>query len=307
MGKTSVKEVAGYEELLDAEDGNRIEGETEEIEEVGVSDEHFEVEDGIFSIYAKDVNKITASMSRKKASERNECIEANLKLVLFVARRYIGKGLPFLDLIQEGNIGLMRAVEKYDSARGVKFSVYAIWWIRQAIEMAISQKARVIRIPVETDEMLGKIIKSEKKLRQELKREPNVDEVAERLETPVEKIIHIIKSTRETISLETPIGDDGDSSIYDFIGDKRSIDPIEKMQMDDLGKAAKEVLSTLTKREEMVIRLRFGFEDCEEKTLEEIGKRLGVTRERIRQIEIGAIEKLKLPRRRRLLEAFAEM
>ena len=285
---TSEEEIA-LAQKMDA--GNTAKEQLEELEKVG---------DEVPEEVKKELNKLIREGERAK----QKLAEANLRLVVSIAKRYVGRGMQFLDLIQEGNLGLIKAVEKFDYTKGYKFSTYATWWIRQAITRAIADQARTIRIPVHMVETIYKVIRVSRQLLQELGHDPTPEEIAEEMNMPVERVREILKIAQEPVSLETPIGEEEDSHLGDFIPDEDASEPAEAASFTLLKEQLVEVLSTLTPREEKVLKLRFGIEDGRTRTLEEVGKEFNVTRERIRQIEAKALRKLRHPSRSKKLKDF---
>ena len=318
-------EITNYIENNDDDDGSEDDGfdvvrDTEEEVEDNEDIDKFLAEEGVaiddpVRMYLKDIGKIPLLDPEREAylaerialgdqDAKNELVEANLRLVVSIAKKHVGRGMYFLDLIQEGNLGLMKAVDKFDHTKGYKFSTYATWWIRQAITRAIADQARTIRIPVHMVETIHRVSRASRQLLQEYGREPTTDEIAEKLGMSADKVREIMKASQDPVSLETPIGEEDDSHLGDFIPDDSSPTPAEAVSYQLLREQLNKVLHTLTPSEEMVIKLRFGLEDGRTRTLEEVGKEFNITRERIRQIEAKALRKLRHQSRSKPLKGF---
>jgi RNA polymerase primary sigma factor len=265
-----------------------------------------EEETGLTVMEIKDINRRMSMGEARARRAKKEMVEANLRLVISIAKKYTNRGLQFLDLIQEGNIGLMKAVDKFEYRRGYKFSTYATWWIRQAITRSIADQARTIRIPVHMIETINKLNRISRQMLQEMGREPTPEELGERMEMPEDKVRKVLKIAKEPISMETPIGDDEDSHLGDFIEDQTISSPVDSATNQGLTEATKDVLAGLTAREAKVLRMRFGIDMNTDHTLEEVGKQFDVTRERIRQIEAKALRKLRHPTRSDFLRSFLD-
>ncbi|MBF4692058.1 RNA polymerase sigma factor RpoD [Fusibacter sp. Q10-2] len=317
-----IEEIDSLEDLEDLEDLDKIKDDDEdddEEEEIKIDlslPKGINIDDPV-RMYLKEIGEVALLSSEEEVDlakrmekgdedAKKKLCEANLRLVVSIAKKYVGRGMLFLDLIQEGNLGLIKAVEKFDWTKGFKFSTYATWWIRQAITRAIADQARTIRIPVHMVETINKLIRVQRQLLQELGREPIPEEIAKEMDMPVEKVREILKIAQEPVSLETPIGEEEDSHLGDFIPDNDAPAPADAAAFSMLKEQLMEVLETLTPREQKVLKLRFGLEDGRARTLEEVGKEFDVTRERIRQIEAKALRKLKHPSRSKKLKDYLE-
>ena len=311
------------EEILDLAEEEAAFPQMEEIDEVPMPETDSELLEGVgmddpVRMYLKEIGQIPlltqeeeiqVAMQMGKGDEqaRERLAEANLRLVVSIAKRYAGRGMQLLDLIQEGNLGLIKAVEKFDYQKGYKFSTYATWWIRQAITRSIADQARTIRIPVHMVETINRLIRTSRQLLQELGREPQPEEIAKRMDMPVDRVREIMKISMDPVSLETPIGEEEDSHLGDFIQDDRMAVPVDAATYTLLHEQLMEVLETLTDREQKVLRLRFGLDDGRPRTLEEVGREFNVTRERIRQIEAKALRKLRHPSRSKKLKDYLDV
>lgn len=317
-------DILQFDEELEIDPDLFVEEELAEEEELELDEETLDlsIPDGVsiddpVRMYLKEIGKVPLLSSEEEVelakrmelgddAAKKRLAEANLRLVVSIAKRYVGRGMQFLDLIQEGNLGLIKAVEKYDYSKGFKFSTYATWWIRQAITRSIADQARTIRIPVHMVETINRLVRTSRQLLQDLGREPTPDEVAERMEMSVERVREIMKISQDPVSLETPIGEEEDSHLGDFIQDDRVQVPVDAATFTLLHEQLMEVLDTLTEREQKVLRLRFGLDDGRPRTLEEVGKEFNVTRERIRQIEAKALRKLRHPSRSKKLKDYLD-
>jgi len=303
-------------EIGDSDDDAEDDDETDDAVANTEAVDTFSIDDPI-RMYLKEIGRVALLRKEQEVEyarlielgddeARDKLTEANLRLVVSIAKKYIGRGMPFLDLIQEGNTGLMRAVVKFDHRRGYKFSTYATWWIRQAVNRALADQSRTIRIPVHVGEVINKLVRVSRRLFQELGREPDDEEIAEEMGLTPDRVREVLRISREPLSLSSPIGDEEDAQLGDFVEDKQATAPSEAASLTMLRTEVENVLDSLTPRERRVLQLRFGLVDAREQTLEEVGKRFGVTRERIRQIEAKALRKLRHPSRSKRLTDFLE-
>lgn len=322
LDRNQVDVLQETEDVLDIDPDLFSEEDLKEEEEIDVDQLDLSVPEGVsledpVRMYLKEIGKVPLLSMEEEISlakrielgdewAKKRLAEANLRLVVSIAKRYVGRGMHFLDLIQEGNLGLIKAVEKFDHTKGYKFSTYATWWIRQAITRAIADQSRTIRIPVHMVETINRLIRTSRQLLQELGREPTPEEIGERMEISVERVREIMKIAQDPVSLETPIGEEDDSHLGDFIQDEHVQVPIDAATFTLLHEQLMEVLDTLTEREQKVLRLRFGLDDGRPRTLEEVGKEFNVTRERIRQIEAKALRKLRHPSRSKKLKDYLD-
>ena len=318
FGKRINSEIVSYADCFSVYDDEdvlieEVEAEAEKVEEVDVL-EGVSTEDPV-RMYLKEIGNVPLLTSEQEVElarrveagdeeAKKALTEANLRLVVSIAKKYVGRGMPFLDLIQEGNMGLMKAVDKFDYTKGYKFSTYATWWIRQAITRGIADTGRTIRVPVHMVETINKTLRMTRQLLQELGREPTPEEVAERLSVPVSRVREVLKISRDPVSLDTPIGEEDDSHLGDFIEDDTALSPADSATFSMLREELANALESLTERERQVVKLRFGLEDGRARTLEEVGREFNVTRERIRQIEAKALRKLRHPSRSKRLKDF---